>query len=199
MNKNIPVLLTFPRSGVNYFVNYFYQSSSKLISSFHEYHQFESFVNAKNKNNKDYDLCTIIRNPLDTIVSSSLLAENFKKDLKKEILIDIVNETAERYNLFYKNNIVKMKYIINYDDFIENPKLTIKTFGNFFGIKTKEVEYVDNLFDSPKAGYLVSSKNTKHYNEVLNISKNTNLKECTYLYNLALNNKVLIKSDFINE
>ena len=199
MNKNTPVLLTFPRSGSNYFTNYFYQSSSKLIPSFHEYHQFESFLNIENKNNKIYDLCTIVRNPLDTIVSNSLLIENFKKDLTKEILTDVVHETTEKYRLFYKNNILKMKYIIDYNDLVENPRLTIKTFGKFFKIKTKEIDYIDNLFDNPKAGYLVSSKNSKHYDEVLNISKNINLKECLSLYNLALNNKVLIKSEFINE
>lgn len=196
MNKNIPVLLTFPRSGLNYFTNYFYQSSSKLILNFHEYHQFKSFLNIQDKSNDTYDLCTIIRNPLDTIVSSSLFIENFKKDLTEEILTDVVNETAERYSLFYKNNILKMKYIIDYNDLIENTKLTIKTFGDIFEIKTKEIDYVDNLFDSPKAGYLVSSKNTKHYDKVFSIAKNINLQECLSLYNLALKNKILIESDF---
>ena len=196
MSKNTPVLLTFPRSGSNYFINYLYQSSSKLIPSFHEYHQFKSFLNTEDKKNNTYDLCTIVRNPLDTIVSDSLLIENFKKDLTKEILIDVVNETAEKYILFYKNNILKMKYIIDYNDLIENARLTVKTFGKFFEIKTKEIDYIDNLFDNPKAGYLVSSKKSKYYEDVLDITKNTNLEECLSLYNLALKNKFSIESDF---
>jgi hypothetical protein len=191
MNKDL-ILLTFPRSGMNYFINYFYQSSSKLITNFHEYYQVESFLNINNKTINDYNLCTIIRNPLDTIVSSTILVEHFRKDLEQEMIKKIINEIKNNYILFYKNNILKIKYVIDYEDLVKDPSLTIKTFGDIVGIPTKQIKYFDNLVDMPNAGYLVSSKFSKNYSAILEIAKNIDLQECFNLYYLALNNKILI-------
>jgi hypothetical protein len=191
MNNNL-ILLTFPRSGMNYFVNYFYQSCSTLLLNFHEYYQIENFLKNKNKKIKDFDIFTIVRNPIDTIVSASTMLANLRNDIEKDLLKDIIEETKNSYIMFYKNNIPVLKYIVDYNFFIQNPEKTIQYFADIVSIKAKEITYVDNLVENMSAGYLVSSKGKQHYNDILEIIDSVDLQECLDLYNLALSKKTII-------
>ena len=192
MNKNTPILLTFPRSGSNYFTNYFYQSSSKLILKFHEYQDIEYFLDINNDVIENFNIVTIARNPADTIKSSVTMSANIKKNLTKEDIKEMIDETKDKYKLFYENNVSRINYVIDYETLLSNPKKVIEDFGYLFKIKTNKIKYTDNLIDNEPSGYIVSSKNKKHYDYVENIVSISDLDECLKLYKSVLSSKVMI-------
>lgn len=171
-NVNKIVFITYPRSGVNYFAEYFMQMAKFPFPRFHNY----KFVE------EGQETFTIVRNPLDTITSNVTMsmARNPGSDLKA-----IADADAKEYLDFYTNIInKKIDNIISYDDYLKNPKTIMINFLNYTKIEYKDVEYRNTLKD--RGGYLVSSKTSNIYNSVLDYTITLNLLKHKEQYEMAL-------------
>lgn len=170
-NVNRIVFITFPRSGVNYFAEYFMQMTKFPFPRFHDFKWVEP----------GQETFTIVRNPLDTITSNVTMNLASNPDAPIE---DVANEDTQRYLDFYTNIVnKKIDNIISYDEFLKNPKTIMINFLNQVGIKYEDVEYKNTLKD--RGGYLVSSKNSDAYNKVLEYTSTLDLSKQEDQYQIA--------------
>jgi hypothetical protein len=171
-NVNRIVFITYPRSGVNYFAEYFMQMAKFPFPRFHNYKWVE----------EGQETFTIVRNPIDTITSNVTMsiAPNPNYDLK-----NIADCDAQEYLDFYTNIVnKKIDNIISYDEFLKNPKTVMINFLNYTKIDYENIEYKNTLKN--RGGYLVSSKNSELYESVLKYTSTLDLSKHQEQYQIAL-------------
>ena len=163
--------VTYPRSGLNYFAEYFEQSTGHRLPRSHSYD--DDFKG---------ETFTIVRDPLETIVSHSSMFLSFNEDRDVPGITDYV---ANAYYKFY-NNIInkKINNVISYKSFIENPKDIQEKFIKHLGMQYFDVKYTNYL--KPHDDYIVTSKETKQYEEVLKYAKTLDLSAQYTEYAIAL-------------
>jgi len=176
INKDIDKVFffTFPRSGINYFAEYFEQVTGTYLKRSHTYIE-----------NKNLETFSIVRDPVDCIASSASMLLNFDSNADIKITVDKI---AENYYNCYKEIInKKINNLISYSDFVNSPKKIIKNFVEHFNLEYKEIEYVQKLKNHDN--YLVSSIQTEQHHNVLNYLNTCNLNKNYEQYNIALANK----------
>lgn len=164
-------MVTFPRSGVNYFAEYFCQLTGLYLPRSHDP------LDAVDKH-----MFSIVRNPIDTIASSSAMLLTTNNNLNFE---NSIKNISNYYYTFY-NQIINQRsnMLVGYDNFIANPSNTVVNFIEYLGLDYKIAEYKNELKNHDD--YIVTSKKTKIYNEVLEYTKKLDLSNHLKEYNIAL-------------
>jgi hypothetical protein len=167
-------LITYPRSGSNYFAEYFYQLTGSYISKSH---------NVDHSMGKK--IITIVRNPLDCMASRTAMiceTESIKNFLD---LPNILGKDIEDYLDFYRKIILEANIFIDYENFINNPKETMSKVLEQLDIPYKMTDYNQTL--DKKSGYLISSKDTLIYELIKNHYKKQDNRSLFEVYKKALN------------
>lgn len=166
-------LITYPRSGSNYFAEYFKQLTDMHIPKSHdiEYARGRKII-------------TIVRNPIECMASRTAMiyeTENINSFIE---LSDILGGDIEDYLEFYKKIILKADIFIDYEKFIANPKETMSNVLNKLDISYNMVDYTQTL--GKNSGYIISSKNTFLYDSIRDHYEQQDNSLLFDLYNKAL-------------
>jgi len=150
--NNLPVAITYPRSGLNFFLDHFSAATNiDLIFS----HNFNNFKIG------DFNI-TVARNPKDCVFS--YMAMSMVHNTKN---VDI-DTYIKGYNEFYDHAYEKSSFIIKFDDLINDSKNTILSLCQSLSIEyDKDYEYKKLNRVNPSV-YIESSKKTIHYKDLLN-------------------------------
>lgn len=195
--KDIPYLLTYPRSGSHYFDDLVYKEVKIHIEKSH----FVNLLFDKN-NNKKRTILTIARDPKDTI--NSLIAAQTQDPNQKNNLNFInqkFNEIITSYILLYSFLCEHADYVIDFNDLIKYPDTVIKKTLNL--LKINEENY--NLFyrgETPYSKeYIPSSKKLSNYDkDILNkyesmlseYGSNFSIDLCYFYYKRLLEKKIIV-------
>jgi len=170
------IFVTFPRSGLNYFAEYFEQATNFYLPRSHFY-----------KRDENREVFSIVRSPIDTIVSGVSQHINSKPD---DSIERVAKDTAKEYFMFY-NYVInqKVRNIISYNDFIKDPANTIKNFSNCLDLENVSIDYTNIL--KPHHDYVPSSKNLEVYSDVLMYVKTLDLSIHQIEYQKSLSKNIL--------
>ena len=182
--KKLPYLVTFPRSGSHYFDEIIYKEIGIHIEKSH------SIVELFDKNNqKKRKIITIVRNPIDTIVSyraSQIRDFDSKSSDHKGTINAVMSEYILLNNFLYEY----ADYVIDFNDLVTYPDSVAKRIISLLEINEKDY----NLFDRGKyeysKEYLPTSKVLPSYNE--NLLDNFDIGLCNFYYNKILEKKIIL-------
>jgi hypothetical protein len=166
-------LITYPRSGSNYFAEYFNQVTGTHIPKSHDI----GYARGRK-------IITIVRNPIDCMTSRTAMiceTENIKNFLD---LPNVLGKDIEDYSDFYTKIITEANIFIDYEKFIENPKETMSNVLNRLNISYNMTDYTQTL--GKNSGYIVSSKETLLYNSIKDHYEKQDNSSLLSLYNKAL-------------
>ena len=182
MSKNY-FILTFPRSGSHFLREYMIQATGKFLLSSHEYDDYLKIQDVVKDNT-----ITILRNPVDTIASLSVIIKHSKKNIDQEGVSDqsFVDDAKSMYIGFYKDIVPRINYVIDYEKLINNPKDVMKSISAKLRLELITTEYKNRLVDSPESNYLVTSTASKDYQIFKELVGNEDLTECWELYNNSM-------------
>ena len=174
------MFVTFPRSGINYFSDYFEQMTSMMLLRSHKYKKIPNFV-----------YFSIARDPIETITSEAamiLSSNNFDID-------EVIADSCKKYLDFYRDVMNKqIDYIFKYEDLVLKTDKVLMFFLEYTKTEYKKIEYTSSLQDGKQSNeYLVSSKKSNIYNEVLQKVKLLNLSEQYREYEVSVNKSITIK------
>jgi hypothetical protein len=166
-------LITYPRSGSNYFAEYFKQLTGTYIPKSHdiEYARGRKII-------------TIVRNPIECMASRTAMIYETESINSFTELSDILGGDIEDYSEFYKKIVSEADIFIDYEKFITNPKETMSNVLNKLNIPYSMVDYTQTLGE--KSGYIVSSKNTFLYDSIKDHYEQQDNSLLFDLYNKAL-------------
>lgn len=166
-------LITYPRSGSNYFTEYFNQLTGMHISKSHDI----DYARGRK-------IITIVRNPVDCMTSRTAMiceTENIKNFLD---LPEVLGKNIEDYLSFYKRVILEANIFIDYEKFIKKPEEIMSNVLEQLNIPYKMTDYTQTL--DKKNGYLISSKDTSLYDLIISHYQKQDNKPLIDLYNKAL-------------
>jgi hypothetical protein len=182
--KNIPYLLTYPRSGSHYFDDAIYKEIGIHIEKSHSV--MKLFDKDSNKIKK---IITIVRNPKDSI--TSYIANQLKNtQLNEESLNIKINQLLTEYIMFYNFLYEYADYIIDFNDLVTNTDLLIKKVINLLKIEEKDYIFFDRNIHIYSKEYVHSSKILSSYDK--DLLNNFNLDLCYFYYNKILEKKIVI-------
>lgn len=142
-------VVTYPRSGLNLLRILLGQQGYNISSS----HTFEGI-------NKDTGILTIARNPLDTVSSYFCMVKAHMHSLDYPGIDKMLQTYIETYTWLLDN----YDYILDYNDLVDSPNITIEKLLSHYDLPHTQIEYrLDLLKDDPAEKYLVSSKDTEWY------------------------------------
>lgn len=166
-------LITYPRSGSNYFAEYFNQLTGIHIPRSH---------------NVDYargrKIITIVRNPIDCMTSRVAMICQTENITNFYDLPDVLGKDIEDYVDFYNKIILEAEIFIDYEKFIKNTKEVMSVTLDKLNIPYQMTDYTQTL-DKIK-GYLISSKNTFLYNSIKDHYQKQDNQPLFDLYHKAL-------------
>jgi hypothetical protein len=179
VDQVVPYLLTYPRSGSNYFDDILYkQEKIHFIKS----HYIENFFD---KNN--YKIITIARDPIDSICSQLSLYQDL--DLTRGHDFTVI-ENITNYILMYSFLCENADYVIDFNDLIKYPELVIKKLLESLNID-KDKYYLFNQNFMPKhKNFIRSSKSLSRYRNDFLDDFNTDI--CYFYYHKLLEKKIII-------
>jgi len=185
---NIPIV-SFPRSGSNFFMTEFSAMTGILLILSHGTLKREIAVSC-------------IRNPEDTLSSflaMKLTEMNYNLDAVPgdKIAYDIsrvLEPMAIGYKRFYKYLIDSKNIIVDYKTFCADPTSYVQRICNNLNIDVLENRAsIHKPKDNPEKGYLVSSAaSSKHYEAASKAVKSMDLKELELLYEMALSKSLTL-------
>lgn len=174
-NKYDLIICTYPRSGVNFLSNMLKENTDINFCYTH-----------KSPINRDNNLTTIIRNPVESISSwvSMGLHFDYIEDRYKDSNLDLYIEGAIRKYLSFYNYIKSsVNFIIDFDDLINNPNAEFLKLLNFFNFTINDNVKSSGVNDDTKNGRISTSKNTMFYDIVTNKIKEYDLEDCNRAFN----------------
>jgi hypothetical protein len=178
IDKNVPHLLTYPRSGMHFFDDTLYEIENIHFSKSH----FLDEVFDRD-NNKQRIIITIARDPLDSI--SSYLATH--GGIGDEFLVP---QRITDYVFMYAFLCENADYVVDFNDLVAYPEPVIKKILSLLNIDKSQY----NLFDREKIekhkNYIPSSRVLPIYNR--DKLYNFNLDLCYYYYHKLLEKKTII-------
>lgn len=161
----------FPRSGNHFFMINFYKnfSNSELIWGMHNI----EFLQKK-------EMITIVRNPIDSIISYYIMEKNKKFD-------QIIYENRKWLITTLENK--KHIYVINFNNFIKNTENEIEKIKNKYPLEHKKnnikIPYINDI-KNVEGGFLPNKKRNKIKNDIVKkLQKNykKNIVENTKIFN----------------
>lgn len=195
--KDMPYLLTYPRSGSHYFDDLVYKEAKIHIEKSH----FVNLLFDKN-NNKKRTILTIARDPKDTI--NSLIAAETQYPLKKmnpHFINNKFNKIITSYILLYSFLCEHADYVIDFNDLIKYPDTVIKKTLNLLEINEENYSLFYRGEQPYAKEYIPSSKELSNYDkDILNKYEsmfseygfNFNIDLCYFYYNRLLEKKIII-------
>jgi c-di-GMP-related signal transduction protein len=180
INKIIPHLLTYPRSGSHYFDDILYKEAK---IHFTKSHYLDELFDKNN--NKQRAIITIARDPIDSI--SSYLAI-FPLDVMGQEFLPA--EKITEYVLMYSFLCENSDYVIDFNDLIKYPESVIKKVLDLLNISEKEYSIFDRNIIPKHKRFIPSSKSLSHYNK--NILDDFDIDLCYFYYHKLLEKKVVI-------
>ena len=174
------MFVTFPRSGINYFSDYFEQMTSMMLLRTHDYKKIPNFV-----------YFSIARDPVETITSDvAMIMEHNNFDID-----EIISDSSDKYLKFYKDVMnERIDYIFKYEDLVLKTSKVLMFFIEYTKTEYKNIEYKSSLKDGKQSKeYLVSSKKSDMYNKILQKVRLLNLEDHYREYEIAINNSVVIE------
>jgi hypothetical protein len=183
VDKVVPHLLTYPRSGSHYFDDMLYE---KEKIHFTNSHYIEKIFDKNN--NKIRKVVTISRDPIDSI--SSYLALYNGYGLHPDGHDFVVEEKITEYILMYSFLCEHADYIVDFNDLITYPKPVIEKILNLLNIdKNKYGAFNTDIIPKHEA-FVPSSKSLPKYNKY--ILDNFDFELCYYYYYKLLEKKIII-------
>jgi len=180
INKDIPHLLTYPRSGSHFFMDTLYEIEKINFTKSHFLDQLFD-----KDNNKQRTIITIARDPIDSI--SSYLALNRERRVMDEFSI-VKNKTD--YVLMYSFLCENADYVIDFNDLITDPDSVIKKILDLLNIDKKEYHNFATHPIPKYKNFIPSSKELINYDK--NILNSLDLDLCYYYYHKLLEKKIII-------
>ena len=178
-NKIVPHVLTYPRSGMHFFIDTLYEMEKIYFSRSH----FLKELFDKD-NNKQRIIITIARDPIDSI-SSYLAIDN--GSLADEFLT-IQRETD--YVLMYAFLCENADYVVDFNDLIKYPESVIKKLLSLLNIDKSQYDLFDREKNEKYKNYIPSSKSLKNYNNI--VLDSYDLELCYYYYYKLLEKKIIL-------
>jgi hypothetical protein len=166
-------LITYPRSGSNYFAEYFNQLTGTHIPRSHDIDY-----------SRGRKIITIVRNPIDCMTSRVAMICKTENITNFFDLPDVLGKDIEDYSEFYKKIILEADIFIDYERFIESPKEVMSKTLDKLNISYQMTDYTQTL-DKVK-GYLISSKETFLYDSIKDHYQKQDNKSLFELYEKAL-------------
>lgn len=180
MKKNLPHLVTFPRSGSHFFAKLIYKKTKFNLQRSHTVNIAFGYDNSKIKK-----IVTIIRDPKDTITSLIALENGLGYYIKN----DRINEIITEYILFYNFLLQEADYVIDFKDLITYPDIVVDKMLELLEIDEKTyLKYPDDTYYDAVGLAKESSKSIPGYEDVDLDSFNLNL---CYLYYEKLLSKAI--------
>jgi len=178
INKIIPHLLTYPRSGMHFFDDTLYEIENIHFTKSH----FLDELFDKD-NNKQRVIITIARDPKDSI--SSYLGMPYT-------VIDAfsINQRISEYVFMYAFLCENADYVIDFNDLVSSPESVIKKILSLLNIDKSKYNLFDRSFIAKYKNYIPSSKSFRNYDE--NVLDNSDLGLCYYYYNKLLEKKIIV-------
>jgi hypothetical protein len=185
------IFITYPRSGVNFITRAMSQQTGIPI---HYQHSFDAGQHTDKEIDGTEDcLINIVRDPKESMASwISMQYEGEDKDLiknghEKMLRARIIPRYIKMYDrLLSFNNVI----FINYKDFDQIDKLLFRLYEtlNIVPLNNNKIDktFINNENLKINEKYLLSSKNTSKYLEILKSLSNYDLSECYDLYHMAL-------------
>lgn len=135
-------------------------------------------------------LISIIREPVGCITSATAFSVSLKEPLQDINLInDLIDSKIKTYKEFLEHVIKNVKVVFDFDD-INKTEEIVKHVSDLFDIEYRFIpDNTENVFPDT---FLLSSKVHPQYDQILQIVKSRNLRECHELFNKALENKVIL-------
>jgi hypothetical protein len=134
-----------------------------------------------------YPMISIIREPIGCIASSA--AFNLSPDEDINIINNMIDSKIKTYNEFLEHVIKNVNVIFDFDDINKTEKI-VKYVSDLFDIEYRPVTLNPNNFFPDT--FLLSSKLHPQYDQILEIVKSKNLRQCHELFNKALERKVIL-------
>jgi len=185
MKKNIPYLITYPRSGSHYFDELIYKKAGIHIEKSHTL----NLLFDKN-NNKQRRLITIVRDPVDSITSYSAYEQKdagprplFAREIR-------VNQLLTEYILMHNFLHDHADYVIDFNDLVTYPDAVTKKILSLLEIDPEDYIFFDKGEMEYSENYLASSKTLSSYDK--NLLDNFNFDSCYFYYNKILEKKIII-------
>ena len=183
VDKVVPHVLTYPRSGMHFFDDTLYEIENIHFTRSH----FIDGVFDKN-NNKIRTIITISRDPIDSISSYLALYNGF--DLHYVEHDNVFQEKITEYVLMYSFLCEHADYVIDFNDLVQHSKPVIKKILNLLNIDKNKYDFFHKNVIPRHKDYIPSSKSLTNYNK--NMLNNFDLDLCYYYYHKLLEKKIII-------
>jgi len=182
--KELPYLLTFPRSGSHYFDEIIYKKIGIHIEKSHSV--FELF---DENNKKKRKIITIVRNPVDALVSyraSQLRNFTPSPNDHKSTTGAAMSEYILLNNFLYEY----ADYIIDFNDLVTYPESMAKRIISLLEINEEDYNSFDRGEHVYAKEYLPSSKVLPCYSK--NLLDGFDLGLCNFYYKKVLEKKIVL-------
>jgi hypothetical protein len=182
--KELPYLLTFPRSGSHYFDEIIYKEIGIHIEKSHSVSELFDENNQKKRK-----IITIVRNPIDTLVSYRA------SELRKYIPPESAQKTRTREAIseyILLNNFLYQyaDYVIDFNDLVAYPDSMAKKIISLLEINEEDYKFFDRGNYWYEKEYLPSSKVLPSYSK--NLLDGFDLGLCNFYYNKVLEKKIAL-------
>jgi hypothetical protein len=183
INRVIPHLLTYPRSGSHYFDDMLYEEEKIHFTKSHYLDQLFDKDGSKRRK-----IITIARDPIDSI--SSYLALNEYRLESEDDTEFVIKEKITEYVLMYSFLYDHADYIIDFNDLITYQKSVIKRILDLLNIDKNTYNWFDESDIEKYKGFKPSSKSLSSYDR--SMLDGFDLSLCYYYYYKLLENKIII-------
>lgn len=180
MNKPLPHLITFPRSGSHFFAKLIKEKTMFNLQRSHTVN-----IAFDNNNNKTKTIVTIVRDPKDTITSLIALESGNGYDITNDRINDIITQ----YILFYSFLFQESDYVIDFKDLTTYPDTVVNKMLELLEIdKESYIKYPDDVCYDAQGLAKKSSKSIPIYNSI-NLD-DFNISLCYLYYNKLLSKAI---------
>jgi hypothetical protein len=179
--KNIPHLLTFPRTGSHYLDKLIHD---KLKISIEKSHSVTSLFDKEG--NKHRTVITIARDPMDSLFSYLALSENNFGVAGQDRIEQIVTEHVLMHNFLYEHADI----VVDFKDLVERPEATLKKVLEVLDIREEDYHLFDREYNTKHPEYVESSKILRGYKR--HQLDDFNMELCYFHYNRLLEKKIII-------
>jgi hypothetical protein len=182
--KQLPYLVTFPRSGSHYFDELIYD---KIGIHIEKSHAVNSLFDKNN--NKKRTIITIVRNPKDSAISY-IANQQSRSDLSPDALKTRINQILTEYIIMHNFLYDYADYVIDFNDLVSNPDSVITKIIEVLKIDEEEYKFFDKNVHIYAKEYVPSSKTLSSYKK--NILDGFDIDLCYFYYNKILDKKIIV-------
>jgi hypothetical protein len=167
------VLATYPRSGQHLLRENIIQRFE--INNFIWTHEIEKKL--------DNQLITIVRNPIDSIVSWVAMKNYYDKN---QNILKSIKKTQLEYSSFYSYILDYVDIVIDYNYLNTEMEKIIQYIGKSFNLTPNNNNVILNIKNEKENKHLVSSKQNLNYDSIYKIVENIDLSKEFALYKATL-------------